>query len=240
MVSLLRRLGLNQYESRLYLALLGSGSSTASDLSGVANIPRPRTYDVLDKLEKYGFVTVQPGRPTKFNAVGIEEAFDNLKKRKASEFEKELEEINKIGISLRGKIKITEPLEAADTTDFVWVLKSRDVIYSKLNSLIQNAKDTIIISTTNKGLKRKLKNHEKSLKKAKERGVDIRFIVPKETEYSKKARKLGDVVFRDHGHRFAIADDQVLLFLTSEEDEKKEVGAWIKSPYFAKGIRKLV
>lgn len=238
LLSLLRRLGLNQYESRLYLALLNFGASTASDLSDTANIPRPRAYDVLDKLEKKGFVAIQPGRPTRFAAVMIDEAFENLRKKKHENLEKELEEVGKIQNQLKRRIKSFKPIETKGVSDFVWVLRSRDNIYSKLESLIENAKNTIIIATSNEGLKRKLDAYEKHLKRAKKRGVNIKIITPSDTKYSKKASQFAEVINRDHKHRFTIADDDVLLFLTPEIDEKKEVGAWIKSSFFADNLRR--
>jgi sugar-specific transcriptional regulator TrmB len=238
LLALLSRLGLNQYESRLYLALLNTGSASASDLSDLANIPRPRTYDVLEKLEKTGFIATQPGRPTKFKALGVIEAFENLKRRKREELDKELQEIDKIAKELKIKIKTSEPLESVDVSDFVWVLRNRDNIYSRLGEILGGAQKDIIIATTENGLKRKITNYEDVLRKAKERGVKIRFIVPRETEHTKRASKLGDVVIKDHGHRFVVADDHAMLFLTPEDNERKEVGAWIKSPYFANSLRR--
>jgi len=48
----LKEFGLNIYESKLWTALLSMGVATAGELSDVANVPRSRTYDVLESLEK--------------------------------------------------------------------------------------------------------------------------------------------------------------------------------------------
>ena len=40
--------GLNTYEARIWTALLSRGISTAGELSDIANVPRSRSYDVLE------------------------------------------------------------------------------------------------------------------------------------------------------------------------------------------------
>ena len=59
----LKDFGLNSYEAKLWVALLSRGVSTAGELSDIANVPRSRTYDVLESLEKKGFIIVKIGNP---------------------------------------------------------------------------------------------------------------------------------------------------------------------------------
>ena len=55
-LSKLRRyFALNLYEVKIWTALLSRGVSTAGELSDIANVPRSRSYDVLESLEKKGF-----------------------------------------------------------------------------------------------------------------------------------------------------------------------------------------
>ena len=52
-LSKLRRyFSLNLYEVKIWTALLSRGVSTAGELSDIANVPRSRSYDVLESLEK--------------------------------------------------------------------------------------------------------------------------------------------------------------------------------------------
>ena len=53
-----RYFGLNLYEVKIWAALLSRGVSTAGELSDIANVPRSRSYDVLESLEKKGFVNL--------------------------------------------------------------------------------------------------------------------------------------------------------------------------------------
>ena len=66
-----RYFDLNLYEVRLWSALLSRGVSTAGELSDIANVPRSRSYDVLESLEKKGFVVMKTGKPIKYIAIVI-------------------------------------------------------------------------------------------------------------------------------------------------------------------------
>ncbi|MEM7823019.1 MAG: helix-turn-helix domain-containing protein, partial [Candidatus Aenigmatarchaeota archaeon] len=46
----LKSIGLNLYERKLFVALLAKGVATAAELSEIANVPRSRSYDVLESL----------------------------------------------------------------------------------------------------------------------------------------------------------------------------------------------
>jgi sugar-specific transcriptional regulator TrmB len=240
-LNLLHRAGLNQYESRVYLSLLHTGSTSASDLSDTASIPRPRTYDVLDKLEKKGFIAVQPGRPTKFKAIDIKEAFANLRRRKESEVASEIDELKRLEEKFVERARGAKVPEKVTTGDYVWVLKDRANIYSKIEHMIHGAGRDITIATNERGLRRKLETHCDALRRARARGVSVRIIAPASNEaLAKKAAECGSLIKRDNQHRFVIADDDVLLFLTPDDNDKTEVGAWIKSPFFAQNLRKTV
>ena len=43
---------LNLYEVKVWTALLSRGTSTAGELSNISDVPRSRTYDILESLEK--------------------------------------------------------------------------------------------------------------------------------------------------------------------------------------------
>ena len=50
---------LNVYETKVWLALLGKGIASAGEVAGISKVPRSRTYDVLETLEKKGFAIVK-------------------------------------------------------------------------------------------------------------------------------------------------------------------------------------
>ena len=236
---LLRRLSLNQYESRVYFSLLKAGPTSASEIGSVAEIPRPRTYDVLDKLEKKGFISVQPGRPTRFKAVELDEAIKFLKTKKEEELKKSLHEMEDIKGKLSEKIRTTKPEGKVKAEDYVWVIKDRKNLHSKIEGLIHSAKDSILITANDAGVKNKLESFENSLRKACKRGVKIKVVSPlTNASLVKRMCEFAEVVKKDHNHRMMVIDDDVFLFLTPEPHDR-EVGTWIKSPYIADNFRNL-
>ena len=77
----LKDFGLNSYERKLWVALLSRGVSTAGELSDISNVPRSRAYDVLESLEKKGFIIVKVGKPIKYLAVAPSEVIKPSKKK---------------------------------------------------------------------------------------------------------------------------------------------------------------
>ncbi|MBS3111644.1 TrmB family transcriptional regulator, partial [Candidatus Woesearchaeota archaeon] len=75
-----RSFGLNLYEVRVWTALLSRGVSTAGELSEIGGVPRSRAYDVLESLEKKGFITMKLGKPIKYLAVEPSEVVERVKK----------------------------------------------------------------------------------------------------------------------------------------------------------------
>ena len=72
-IAILRKLGLNRYESKAYLALVSSGISTAGKLAEKSGIPRAKIYEVLRSLERQGFAVSTSTRPSKFKSVALNE-----------------------------------------------------------------------------------------------------------------------------------------------------------------------
>ena len=60
---------LNIYETKVWLALLSKGVASAGEIAEMSGVPRSRTYDVLESLEKAGFAISKLGKPVKYIAV---------------------------------------------------------------------------------------------------------------------------------------------------------------------------
>lgn len=74
----LEGLGLSRYESRAYLTLVSMGTTSASELAYYAEIPRPKVYPTLLKLEKKKLVVITKTKPLSCIAISPEEAFDGI------------------------------------------------------------------------------------------------------------------------------------------------------------------
>ncbi|MCK4327295.1 MAG: TrmB family transcriptional regulator [Candidatus Diapherotrites archaeon] len=218
-IGVLRRLGLNQYESKTYFALTSSKASTATELSDVASIPRPRVYDVLAKLEKRGFVVSQPGRPARYSAVPVPVAVGALKREKQRELDKELNELAKLEKQL-GKHLEGAVLPAGEEGE-VFTITDRKSIYAALEELIRQSKEHILLSSNKEGLARKRNEYGPLLHLAQKRGVAVRIV-----EGPKRA---------------AIVDDHSLIFLNDGMGSAKEdKAAWIRSGFLSKAMREVI
>ena len=70
---------LNIYEVKVWTSLLSKGTATAGELSDMSNVPRSRAYDVLESLEKKGFVIMKLGKPIKYITVEPKEVIERVK-----------------------------------------------------------------------------------------------------------------------------------------------------------------
>ena len=240
-LSKLKDFGLNSYESKLWVALLSRGVSTAGELSDISNVPRSRAYDVLESLEKKGFIIVKVGKPIKYLAVTPVEVVERVKKKVVEEAEQRnqvlsqlkdseiLEELNALH---------TDGIKLVDPTDKSGAFRGRERAYDHLIYLIKNAKNSIVLMTTKEGLTRKDELLGSHLKKAAKKGVEVKIAVEsnpaKETvdNFTKFAKiKAG----KEHTARFCIVDNQhLMLFLT---DDKKthpnyDCAVWIEASQF--------
>ena len=104
-LSKLRRyFSLNLYEVKIWTALLSRGVSTAGELSDIANVPRSRSYDVLESLEKKGFVVMKLGKPIKYLAVEPKEVVERVKKYIAKDSQEKMKKLD----SLKGSEVLNE------------------------------------------------------------------------------------------------------------------------------------
>jgi sugar-specific transcriptional regulator TrmB len=86
----LQQLGLNAYEARTYLVLLGHSRFKALELAPRAHVPRQKIYEVLDSLVEKGFAHVVQDRTKLFSAVEPKLAIPSYLARKRQLLEHEL------------------------------------------------------------------------------------------------------------------------------------------------------
>src|ERR1700747_3230492 len=86
----LQQLGLNAYEARSYLVLLGHSRFKALELAPRAHVPRQKIYEVLDSLVEKGFARVVQDRTKLFSAVEPNLAIPAFLARKRQLLEHEL------------------------------------------------------------------------------------------------------------------------------------------------------
>src|SRR3989344_4132704 len=88
--------GLNIYETKVWLALLKKGIATAGEVAEISGIPRSRTYDVLESLEKNGFAIAKLDKPVKYIGVRPNIIIEKLKNNVRKNANEKVVELSKI------------------------------------------------------------------------------------------------------------------------------------------------
>jgi sugar-specific transcriptional regulator TrmB len=246
----LKTIGLNLYERRLWVALLAKGASTAGELSEIANVPRSRTYDVLQSLAEKGFVMVQAAKPLRYVALPPEEALEKAKKKieenmkeavkriemlKSSEFMQELKDIHKKGLKLIFPEEITG------------ALKGNTSINQQMNAMFKKALKKINIVTTPEDLNLIYKSHFDVLKEAKEKGVEIKIATSRSEGCSEAIKALSTIAeLRNVNQKevpiegkIVLVDGKELMFGlldTKAIHTSQDLVIWSKSEHAASGI----
>ena len=248
-LSKLRRyFSLNLYEVKIWTALLSRGVSTAGELSDIANVPRSRSYDVLESLEKKGFVVMKLGKPIKYLAVAPKEVLERVKKNvndDAKEQVKRLEDLKKTDIVNELNTLHTQGIELVEPADLSGSLKGRHNLYNHMELTIRNAEESVDIMTTSQGLMRKIEGFKPTFEKLKKRGVKIRIAAPLTKETAAAVRDIGslaEIRNTDSKARFVIVDGKELIFMIMDDQEVHptyDVGIWVNSPFFSSALESL-
>jgi sugar-specific transcriptional regulator TrmB len=248
-LSKLRRFfSLNLYEVKIWAALLSRGVSTAGELSDIANVPRSRSYDVLESLEKKGFVVMKLGKPIKYIAVPPSEVVERVKKNmriEADEKVKRLEDMKNTEILQELTTLHNQGVELVEPTDLSGSLRGRHNLYNHLELTIRNAENSVTLMTTAQGLLRKIEGMKPVFEKLKKRGVKIRIAAPitKESMPAVKDMKgVAEIRHTDSKARFAIIDGKEMVFMVMDDKEVHptyDIGIWVSTPFFASAVENL-
>jgi len=240
---------LNLYEVKVWTALLSRGVSTAGELSNISDVPRSRTYDILETLEKKGFIVMKLGKPIKFVALKPEEVIERVKKnlvKTAEEKSKRLEKLK--GEEILGELSdlFTQGVKFVEPADLSGSVKGRQNVYNHLDMMIRDAEKTITIVTTTPGLNRKLEHLMPSLEKAKKRGVKIRIATQIDETNKQVAKDLSAVAEIRHmpkmRGRFVIVDSNQLLFMVLDDEDvhpNYDVAIWLSTDFLANAMEQL-
>lgn len=245
----LKDFGLNTYESKLWTALLSRGISTAGELSDIANVPRSRSYDVLEGLEKKGFIVMKLGKPIKYIAVSPDEVLERVKKKIQEDAEKQVESIKTLKASdVLAELNLlhTQGVDLVEPTDLSGSIRGRNNVYNHLELMIKNAKKSIVLMTTAQGLVRKSESLKSALAAAYKKGVKIKIAAPITKECANAVKELSSIAEIKHSEitksRFLIIDEKETAFmLLDDKDVHSTYDAciWVNTGFFSTTLNSL-
>lgn len=237
----LKDFGVNSYEAKIWTALLSRGVSTAGELSDISNVPRSRSYDVLESLEKKGFIVMKIGKPIKYIAVPPKEVLERVKKNVKDEADKSiimLEEIKKTNLLDELTQLHEKGVEMVEPSDITGALKGRENLHDHLIMMVKEAEKSIILVTGEEGLIRKSSVLLRYLKKAHERGVEIKISAPinKTNDDIKALKEIAEIKNLGLSGRFCIVDNSSVMFMMADDTDihpTYDIGIWLNTPFFS-------
>ncbi len=237
---------LNLYEVKVWAALLSRGVSTAGELSNISDVPRSRTYDILEALQKKGFIVMKIGKPIKFVALKPEEVVERVKKNlvvEAQEKSKRLDKMKEEEVMEELSNLYSNGVKYIEPSDLSGSIKGRQNMYNHLDMMVRNAQKEAVIVTSAEGLNRKMEALLPAFEKAKKRGINLKIAAPITADNYKIAKELSkfaDVrALKDSRGRFALIDGKELMFMLLDDKTVHptyDSAVWLSSDYLAKSI----
>ncbi|MBR9706283.1 TrmB family transcriptional regulator [Candidatus Pacearchaeota archaeon] len=233
---------LNIYETKVWIALLGKGVASAGEIAEISQVPRSRTYDVLESLEKRGFAVMKLGKPVKYIAVkpnvileklktnaikDADEKIEILAKLKETNEYAELQELYSVGI---------QPVRHEDISG---AIKGKSTIYSHIRELLENATEEVIICTKAAELISKSRFYATIFERLKRANVKIKISLSGTDKEIKKINNKFKIDAKplELDARFYISDkDQVLFGISKGGLPDEELAIWLNTPFFTSSL----
>ena len=134
LIDSLKDLGLSNYESRIYSALVLYNSAEAKELVDFLGISKPSVYEGLDRLEGMGLVVKRTSKPAMYSAISPEMAIDILTDKHRRAADKALTELRTLE---KEKVR-------TDKEDALWTIYGDVNIGYKIHDLFGKARREII------------------------------------------------------------------------------------------------
>ena len=233
------RFKLNIYEVKIWTALLSRGIAAASELADISGVPRSRCYDVLESLEKKGFIIMKVGKPIKYIAVQPDAVVDRVKNRLQEEAEEQLrivEEIGETGLFKELELLHKTGIKKVDVENITDSVVGRNNVNRFIKDMLLRANKSVTILTNEEGLKHKLKVLKKAKPYLARKKVKVKL-------YTNARASVGmenvEVLNTGYDSRFVNVDNEEILFVMAGKDPEYDTGVWIKSPYFVSALNNL-
>jgi HTH-type transcriptional regulator, sugar sensing transcriptional regulator len=228
---------LNIYETKVWLALLGKGVASAGEIAEISRVPRSRTYDVLETLEKKGFAIVKLGKPVKYIGVKPKIVLEKLKnniKHDAEERVVTLANINDTEEFSTLESIYLNGMSPIKREELSLSLKGKSNITNYLRDILQNASKEVIMCTNAEEVKSKLRLFEQTFGLLSKAGIKIRVALSGDVATIKElSAKLNLKIKQiDIDSKFFVVDRKEILFYLSKKGDDEDIAIWLNSEFF--------
>ncbi|MEK6983875.1 MAG: helix-turn-helix domain-containing protein [Nanoarchaeota archaeon] len=243
LLDLRKHFRLNIYEVKIWTALLSRGIASAGELADISGVPRSRCYDVLESLEKKGFIIMKIGKPIKYLAIEPDAILERVKKsinedanqltlqfeniKETNEF-KELELLHKTGI------------QHVDITQISKSIIGRIDINRYIKDMVAKAKSSVVLVATQEHLERQIKLLKNFMPNFARKEIKAKLYSPENKSATKKLQSVEHVEYNANSS-FVTIDGNEMLFIVSNQNVAPdfEVAIWISSPFFVNAVNVL-
>ena len=233
---------LNIYETKVWLALLSKCVASAGVIAEMSGVPRSRTYDVLESLEKQGFAIMKLGKPVKYIAVKPNVIIEKLK----SNTLKNANEKIKALLKLKTTKEYSELEELYDTgiqpvkhEEISGAIKGKLTIYSHIREVLEGAKNQVIICTSINEIKNKSRFFSLIFDRLKKAKIKVIVALSGDEKEIKKINSKFKINAKpiNIDAKFYIADgEQVLFIISKAELPEQEIAIWLNTPFFTSAL----
>jgi hypothetical protein len=188
----LQQIGLNAYESRAYLVLVGHPKFKALELAARAGVPRQKIYEVLDSLAEKGFARVVQEKTKLFSAIEPELAIANYISRRHDQLQIELNEQSKAANELVEDLNRAhrEGQDGLGTLDYLRIISDpgqtaaqyRRMIGSCTTAYLEFSRPPYAVDPLD----------EQLVKEASQRGVECRILLEAASIDENTGKRLAD------------------------------------------------
>jgi len=231
---------LNIYETKVWLALLSKGIASAGDIAKISRVPRSRTYDVLENLEKKGFAIEKLGKPIMYIGVKPRGILERLK----SNVKKDADE----RLNFLANIRETEEFAALEKLyknnaepfkkeELPLSLKGKDAISNYVKELISRAKKQLVICNDAENMKSKIKLFKKTIDSLRKLNVEVKIALFGDKELIDELSNSLDIKIKklEVNAKFFMIDQREILFYLSKDNED-ESAILINSEFFTRAF----
>ncbi|MBR9680259.1 MAG: hypothetical protein GOU98_00350 [Candidatus Altiarchaeota archaeon] len=239
-------IGLNLYETQIWLALLSHGVATAGELAEAAGVPRSRSYDILESLSKKGLVVVKSeGRPLKYMSIAPEQGLDNLKRyyeMSSESFKDDLEDLKSSAVIKELGDIFKKGEMVMELPELIGLVREKNNMFAHIATILNRSKQNVKIMATPHDVNEINSFYIESIKEAKSRGVEVQVLVPSGTETGELA-KYAEVRQVNRPITRALVSDgkeAVAMFMDPGDVHPTfDAGVWVNSSYVAQTLNKL-
>lgn len=233
---------LNIYETKVWLALLGKGIASAGEIAEMSEVPRSRTYDVLEGLEKQGFAIMKLGKPVKYIAVKPNVIIEKLKSNTIRNADEK--------IKILGKLKETKEyteleqlynvgIQPVRHEDISGAIKGKSTIYNHIKEILENSKKEVLICTSVDEIITKSRFYSQIFDRLIKNNIKIKIALSGEDREIKKINTKFKIKAKQVNidSRFYISDNDQILFIISKSNlPDEEIAVWLNTPFFTSAI----